>query len=96
MNTNNNPYRVHHKRQNLNDFKNDIHWFHFEYNGNRHMASIHNAAFVYFDDESTLPEDVMLAVQNKIYEMMDKYDHTWTPPKGAQEIADSYCTEEFY
>lgn len=95
MNTKNNPYKVYHKRQTLNDFVSDTHWFHFEYNGTRYMASCHNAVFVNFDDEATLPEDVMCAVQNKIYEMMDKYEKQWSLPRGAQEIADAYCAEEF-
>lgn len=95
MNTKNNPYRVHHKRQTLNDFANDMHWFHFEYNGLRYMASCHNAAFVDFADETSLPEDVKCAVQSKIYDMMDKYESSWSVPRGAQEIADAYCDEEF-
>lgn len=91
-----NKYHVHHKRQNLKDFQNDIHWFHFEYNGNRYMASCQNATFVDFDNEDILPEDVMCDVQKTIYEMIDKYEKTWSVPKGAQEIADVYCKEEFY
>ena len=95
MKTTNNEYKVHHKRQRLADFQNDIHWFHFKYNGTRYMASCQNAAFVDFENEDALPEDVMVAVQNKIYEMMDKYEKSWSIPKGAQEIADAYCAEEF-
>lgn len=90
-----NTYKVHHKRQTLADFLADMHWFHFECDGKYYLASCHNAIFVSFPDESELPEDVMTEVQNKIYNLIDKYENSWRVPKGAQEIADNYCNEEF-
>jgi hypothetical protein len=60
------------------------------------MASCQNATFVDFKDENILPEDVMCDVQKTIYEMIDKYERTWSVPKGAIEIADAYCKENFY
>lgn len=90
-----NKYKVHHKRQTLVDFQNDSHWFHFEYNGTSYMAVCHGAVDVSFDDE-TIPDEVKCSVQTKIYEMIDKYEKTWSLPKGAQEIADAYCADEFY
>ena len=89
----NNKYNVHHKRQTLANFLKDIHEFHFEYNGDK-IASCVSAVTVVFDDES-IPEDVKLDVQNKIFEMIDKYENKWSLPRGAKEIADAYCEEEF-
>ena len=84
---NNNKYKIHHKRQTLENFKKDIHEFHFEYNGDRIAACV-GALTVTFDDD--IPEDVQYEVEQKIYEMIDKYETKWSLPKGAEEIAKAY------
>lgn len=90
-----NNYHVKHKRQSLTDFQNDCHRFKFWYNGKEMEASCHRAVSVFFSDES-IPEDVKCDVQKTIYNLIDKNESKWSVPKGAREIADAYCAEEFH
>lgn len=87
-------YRVKHKRQKLVDFKNDCHRFNLWYDGKETEVSCYGAMSVFFEDES-IPEDVKCEVQKEIYNMIDKNESKWSVPKGAREIADAYCAENF-
>ena len=89
-----NKYHAKHKRQNLVDFKNDCHRFSFWYDGKEMEASCYDAVSVFFDDES-ISEDVKCEVQKEIYNLIDNNESKWAVPKGAQEIADAYCEENF-
>lgn len=88
-----NKYKVCHKVQTLADFQNDCHCFLFIYNGQARKAYCYGAVDVIFDND--IPEDVCYEVQQKIYELIDKNEHAWAVPAGANEIADEYCREEF-
>lgn len=90
-----NKYHVKHKRQNIIDFNSDCHRFSFWYNNKEMEASCYGSVDVLFND-GTIPEDVKCEVQNKIYQLIDKYEYSWSVPKAAQEIADKYCKENFY
>lgn len=87
-------YRVKHKRQNISDFNNDCHRFSLWYNGKETEVSCYGAMSVFFSDE-TIPEDVKCAVQKEIYNLIDKNENKWSVPKGAREIANAYCAENF-
>lgn len=87
-------YRVKHKRQKLVDFKNDCHRFNLWYGGKETEVSCYGAISVFFEDES-IPEDVKCEVQKEIYNLIDKNENKWSMPRGAREIADAYCAEEF-
>ena len=83
-----------HKRQTLYDFQNDCHRFSLWHNGKETEVQCYSHIDVFFDDE-TIPEDVKYNIQKKIYELIDTNEPRWTLPKGAQEIADAYCAENF-
>lgn len=89
-----NKYHVKHKRQTLEDFQMDIHKFSFWFNGQR-TASCVGCVSVFFDDEANIPEEVKTEVQKAIFNLIDKNENKWSVPRGAQEIADAYCAEEF-
>jgi hypothetical protein len=89
-----NKYFVKHKRQTLADFQKDIHKFSFWYKGQK-TASCVGGVSVFFEDEAAVPEDVKEAVQATIYQLIDQNEGKWSAPKGAQQIADAYCAEEF-
>lgn len=89
-----NSYRVKHKRQTLVDFQSDRHRFSLWYGGKETEVSCYGSVSVFFDDES-IPEDVKCEVQKEIYKLIDKNEYKWSVPKGAIEIADAYCAEEF-
>ena len=57
-------------------------------------ASCYGSASVFFNDES-IPEDVKCEVQEYIYELIDESEYKWSIPKGAREIANAYCAENF-
>lgn len=88
-------YNIKHKKQSLADFKNDCHKFSFWYNSEKMEVSCYGAVSVFFSDES-IPEDVKCEVQEEIYNLLDKNEYKWSAPKGAKEIADAYCAEEFH
>lgn len=87
--------KLKHKRQTLFDFHNDCHRFSLWLNGNITEVQCYGLIDVFFDDE-TIPIDVKCEVQKKVWELIDENCHRWTIPKGAQEIADAYCAENFY
>ena len=89
-----NKYCIKHKRQNMLDFNSDCHRFSFWYGGKEYEASCYGAVNVFFDDES-IPEYVQCDVQEVIYKLIDKKENKWSVPRGAQEIADTYCAENF-
>lgn len=90
----NKPYRLKHKRQTLADFRNDCHRFTLWYNGKETEVSCYDALSVFFDDEN-IPEEIRCSIQDDIYDLIDKNECKWSVPKGAQEIADAYCRENF-
>ena len=90
-----NKYHVKHKRQNLTDFNDDCHRFKFWYDEKEMEAICHRSVSVFFSDED-IPEDVKCEVQKKIYNLIDNNEFKWAVPKGAREIADAYCAEEFH
>ena len=93
MKNENNKYGVKHKRQKFYDWQKDIHRFKFYYNGEKEACCV--AGFdVFFDDNDIIPEEVKKDVAETIWKLMDK-ESTWSVPKGAREIADAYCAEEF-
>lgn len=83
-----------HKRQTLADFQNDCHRFSLWFNGKETEVQCYGLVDVFFD--KSIPGGVMTEVQKKVYELIDENEARWTVPKGAQEIADAYCAEEFY
>ena len=83
-----------HKRQTLADFENDCHRFSLWFNGKESEVQCYGLVDTHFDDE-TIPYDVMCEVQRKTWELIDQNEHRWAVPKGAQEIADAYCAENF-
>ena len=87
-------YRIKHRRQNMVDFNNDCHRFSLWYGGKETEVSCYDAVSVFFEDES-IPEDIQCAVQEEIYNLIDKNEHKWSVPRGAREIADAYCAENF-
>ena len=89
-----NNYHVRHKRQNLADFQKDIHRFKFWYNGEKEACCV-SGFDVFFDYEDNIPDEVKANVHETILKLM-KNERSWSAPKGAQEIADAYCAEEFY
>lgn len=89
-----NKYCIKHKRQNMVDFNSDCHRFSFWYGGKEYEASCYGAVSVFFNDEN-IPEYVQCDVQEAIYKLIDKNESKWSVPKGAQEIADAYCVENF-
>lgn len=89
-----NKYFVKHKRQTLEDFQMDCHRFSFWYDNRLHTASCFHAVSVYFSDE-TIPENVKLSVQDRIYHLIDSCESRWSVPKAAQAIADKYCADNF-
>ena len=90
-----NKYHVKHKRQSFVDFQNDCHKFSFWYNGKEMEVSCYGSVSVFFDDEN-ISEDVKCEVQNEVYNLIDKNEYKWSVPKGAREIANAYCAENFY
>ena len=93
-NPKNKPYRLKHKRQTLVDFNNDCHRFTLWYGGKETEVSCYQALSIFFDDED-IPDDVRDDIQEDIYALIDKNEDKWSVPKGAQEIADAYCKENF-
>lgn len=91
-----NRYYVRHVRQSLDDFNKDIHRFTYILDGVKRKASIVGNVSVFFENENDIPDTVKYNVQEKIYSLMNKYEKRWSVPNGAQEIADSYCAEEFH
>lgn len=87
-------YFIKHKKQTLADFQNDRHRFAFWYDGKDIEISCYSALSVFFDDES-IPEDIKCEVQEEIYKLIDANENKWAAPKGAHEIADAYCADEF-
>ena len=87
-------YSLKHKRQTLSDFQNDCHRFSLWHNGSETEVQCYGHVSVFFDDD-TISEDVKYEIQKKVYELIDENEHRWAVPKGAQEIADAYCAEEF-
>lgn len=83
-----------HKRKTLADFQNDCHRFSLWFNGKETEVRCYGLVDVFFDDE-TIPNDVKCEVQKKVWELIDEHERKWTAPKGAQEIADAYCAENF-
>jgi hypothetical protein len=83
-----------HKRQTLSDFQNDCHRFSLWFNGKETEVQCYGLVDVFFDDE-TIPNDVKCEVQKKVWELIDENENKWAAPKGAQEIADTYCEENF-
>lgn len=88
-----NNYHVKHKRQNLTDFQKDIHRFKFWYNGEKEACCV-SGFDVFFDDNDIIPSEVKKDVTEFIWKLMSK-ESTWSVPKGAREIADAYCAENF-
>lgn len=84
-----------HKKQAITDFQNDCHRFSLFVNGKETEVQCYGLVDVLFDDE-TIPMDVKCEVQKKVWELIDENERKWAVPKGAQEIADAYCAEEFY
>lgn len=91
---NNKPYQLKHKRQTLADFNNDCHRFTLWYGGKETEVSCYQALSIFFDDED-IPDNVRDDVQKDIYALIDKNEDKWSVPKGAQEIANAYCEENF-
>ena len=89
-----NKYCIKHKKQTLEDFTKDCHRFSFWCGGKEMEASCYGAVSVFFDDEN-IPEDVQCEVQGEIYKLIDKNESKWSVPKGAREIANAYCAENF-
>lgn len=87
-------YIIKHKRQTLVDFNNDCHRFSLWYGGKETEVSCYDAVSVFFEDES-IPEDIQREVQEEIYKLIDKNEDKWSVPRGAREIADAYCAENF-
>ena len=83
-----------HKRQTLSDFQNDCHRFSLWFDGNETEVQCYGHIDVFFDE--TIPDSVQYEIQKKVYQLIDESEARWTVPKGAQEIADAYCAEEFY
>ena len=90
-----NKYNVKHKRQSIVDFHNDCHRFSFWYDGKKMEVSCYGSVSVFFSDEENILEDVACEVQKEVYNLIDKNEYKWPIPKGAREIADAYCAEEF-
>lgn len=88
------PYTVKHKRQTTEDFTKDLHRFQIVYNGKESEAQCVDSCSVFFDDES-IPDDIQCEIMDDIYDMIDRSENNWSVPKGAQEIANAYCKEEF-
>lgn len=84
-----------HQMQTLADFQNDCHRFSLWFNGRETEVQCYGLVDVFFDDE-TIPMDVKCEVQKKVWELIDENERKWTVPKGAQEIADAYCADNFY
>ena len=93
MKNENNKYGVKHKRQKFYDWQKDIHRFKFWYNGEKEACCI-SGFDVFFDDSDIIPAEVKKDVTEAIWKLMDK-ERTWSVPRGAIEIADAYCSEEF-
>lgn len=93
MKNKNNAYGVKHKRQNLCDWQKDIHRFKFFYNGEKEVCCV-GGLDVFFDDKDIIPEEVKKDITEYIWKLMDK-ELAWSVPKGAREIAEAYCKEEF-
>ena len=83
-----------HKRQTLADFQNDCHRFSLWFAGKESEVQCYGLVDTFFDNED-IPSDVKCQVQTKVWELIDKNDNRWALPKGAQEIADAYCAENF-
>lgn len=94
MKIKNNKYHVKHKRQSLEDFQKDIHRFKFWHNGEKEVSIINNL-YICFRYEDNIPDEVKAEIRAKVYELMDKNESKWSVPKGAYEIADAYCAENF-
>ena len=89
----NNKYGVKHKRQKFSDWQKDIHRFKFFHDGEKEACCV-SGLDVFFNDNDDIPEEVKVDVTETIWKLMSK-EHTWSVPKGAREIADAYCAEEF-
>ena len=87
-----NTYNVRHKPQTIEDFQKDIHRFTFSYCGTKEASCVGKLS-VFFDEK--IPEEVETDVRRYIWFLIDTKEYQWGLPRGAQEIADAYCAEEF-
>ena len=89
-------YNVRHVKRTMDDFNADRNRFRFDYKGVTYELPCYGALDIIFTEiEKVVPEEVILELQDIIWEKIDNNENRWRYPKEAYKIADDYVDEEF-
>lgn len=80
----------------MSDFNADRNRFRFDYEGVTYELPCYGATDIIFTEiENVVSEEVILELQDIIWEKIEDNEKRWRYPKEAYKIADNYVDEEF-